>query len=596
MRRQQGSVWARSLVSAPSALAGALDRLLADVVVVDDLAAALAVAPGLTAVTRTGDVLGPASASGGAVAAPSMLQVSAAFAEAEQRLEASEARVTAAHVAAAEADAAVAAATAEVEAALTALHDSDAAIAALQDEVARHAAAARAATEEAERTEAARVALADKRSRDAAALADLETRLEAADSEELPVEPPAGDRDRLAADLETARTEEVEARLALRTAQEQARALRGRAEGLRRAAAAERAAREKAERRRVERAAAATAARAVAELSAASRARLAGSLEAATAERAAADADRAAHEQELRSVREQARRSADEVSQLRDLRHREQMARTELRLRVEALEGRTADEAGMAPELLLAEYGPDLPVPPETEEGEPTPFDRAVQEQRAAEAERRLARLGKVNPLALEEFAALQERSAFLTQQVEDLHRTRKELLGIVRDVDDRVLEVMGSAFADTAREFALVFPTLFPGGEGRLVLTDPENLLTTGIEVEVRPAGKRVSRLSLLSGGERSMAALAFLLAVFRARPSPFYILDEVEAALDDRNLGRLLEAFDALRQRSQLLVVTHQKRTMEIADALYGVTMNTSGVTTVISQRLREDSPTAA
>src|SRR5205085_1933353 len=163
------------------------------------------------------------------------------------------------------------------------------------------------------------------------------------------------------------------------------------------------------------------------------------------------------------------------------------------------------------------------PVRSEQEDGGPTPFERAVQGQRAAEAERRLARLGKVNPLALEEFAALQERSAFLTQQVEDLTRTRKELLGIVRDVDDRVLEVMGSAFADTAREFELVFPTLFPGGEGRLVLTDPENLLTTGIEVEVRPAGKRVSRLSLLSGGERSMAALAFLLAVFRARPSPF-------------------------------------------------------------------------
>jgi chromosome segregation protein len=269
------------------------------------------------------------------------------------------------------------------------------------------------------------------------------------------------------------------------------------------------------------------------------------------------------------------------------------MARTELRLRVESLEQRVADEAGLEPDLLLAEYGPDLPVPPDAEGGEPAPYVREEQEKRAAEAERRLARLGKVNPLALEEFAALQERATFLATQVEDLQRTRRELLGIVRDVDARVLEVMGSAFADTAREFELVFPTMFPGGEGRLVLTDPENLLTTGIEVEVRPAGKRVSRLSLLSGGERSMAALAFLLAVFRARPSPFYILDEVEAALDDRNLGRLLEAFDALRQRSQLLVVTHQKRTMEIADALYGVTMNTNGVTTVISQRLREAVP---
>jgi chromosome segregation protein len=192
--------------------------------------------------------------------------------------------------------------------------------------------------------------------------------------------------------------------------------------------------------------------------------------------------------------------------------------------------------------------------------------------------------------LALEEYAALQERATFLAQQVEDLQKTRRELLGIVRDVDAKVVEVMASALEDTARAFSLVFPTLFPGGEGRLVLTDPDDLLVTGIEVEARPAGKRVSRLSLLSGGERSLAALAFLLAVFRARPSPFYVLDEVEAALDDRNLGRLLDALEQLRASSQLLVVTHQKRTMEIADALYGVTMRRDGVTTVVSQRLRE------
>ena len=200
-----------------------------------------------------------------------------------------------------------------------------------------------------------------------------------------------------------------------------------------------------------------------------------------------------------------------------------------------------------------------------------------------------LARLGTVNPLALEEYAALQERHlprAAGRGPAEDPPRAD----GDRRDVDARVIEVMESAFADTAREFALVFPTLFPGGEGRLVLTDPEDLLLTGIEVEVRPPGKRVSRLSLLSGGERSLAALAFLLAVFRARPSPFYVLDEVEAALDDRNLGRLLEALEQLRASSQLLIVTHQKRTMEIADALYGVTMRRDGVTTVVSQRLRE------
>ncbi|MDQ1631669.1 MAG: chromosome segregation protein, partial [Frankiaceae bacterium] len=548
---------------------------------------------GVTFVNRSGDVLGPASARGGAPATPSLLQVSAAHADAEQQVADVEAHLAAARDEVARTAEAVPTARAGVEAALAELHDSDAAIAALQDEVARCAAAARAAGEEADRSERARASLAAGRDRDQASLADLEARLAAAGAQELPPEPSAEDRVGLVAALEASRADEVEAKLTLRSATEKAQSLRGRADGLRRAAAAERTARDKAERRRRERARAAAEARAVADLAQQALARLAVSLEQATEARAAADAERAEHEARLAQVRAQSRTATDDVAKLRDARHREQMARTELRLRVEALEQRVADEAGLEPDLLLAEYGPDLPVPPDAEGGEPAPYVREEQEKRAAEAERRLARLGKVNPLALEEFVALQERATFLATQVEDLQRTRRELLGIVRDVDVRVLEVMGSAFADTAREFELVFPTMFPGGEGRLVLTDPENLLTTGIEVEVRPAGKRVSRLSLLSGGERSMAALAFLLAVFRARPSPFYILDEVEAALDDRNLGRLLEAFDALRQRSQLLVVTHQKRTMEIADALYGVTMNTNGVTTVISQRLREAVP---
>jgi len=184
----------------------------------------------------------------------------------------------------------------------------------------------------------------------------------------------------------------------------------------------------------------------------------------------------------------------------------------------------------------------------------------------------------------------LQERSAFLATQLRDLENSRRDLLHVVKEVDDRVQEVFRSAFEDTAREFEIVFSTLFPGGHGKLVLTDPDDLLTTGIEVEARPAGKKVARLSLLSGGERSLAALALLLSIFRARPSPFYVLDEVEAALDDRNLGRLLEAIEGLRERAQLIVITHQKRTMEHADALYGVTMRGDGVSTVISQRLRE------
>src|SRR3954465_12092462 len=255
-------------------------------------------------------------------------------------------------------------------------------------------------------------------------------------------------------------------------------------------------------------------------------------------------------------------------------------------------------------DTLVSEYGSEVPVPPRQGElaaaaagggapPEPVPYHRQTQEKRAAKAERELALLGKVNPLALEEFAALEERFKFLSDQLEDLKATRRDLLTVVKDVDDRILEVFASAYADTAREFEQVFTVLFPGGEGRLVLTDPGDMLTTGIEVEARPPGKKIKRLSLLSGGERSLTAMALLVAIFRARPSPFYILDEIEAALDDVNLRRLISLLEELRATSQLIVITHQKPTMEVADALYGVSMRGDGITTVISQRLRGGGP---
>ena len=202
-----------------------------------------------------------------------------------------------------------------------------------------------------------------------------------------------------------------------------------------------------------------------------------------------------------------------------------------------------------------------------------------------------MAMLGKVNPLALEEFSALEERHQFLSEQLDDLRKTRNDLLEIVEEVDAKVEQAFTEAWYDVEREFADVFARLFPGGEGSLILTDPQNMLTTGIDVEARPPGKKVKRLSLLSGGERSLVAVAFLVALFKARPSPFYILDEVEAALDDTNLGRLLEIYEELRTSSQLIVITHQKRTMEVADALYGVSMRGDGVSAVISQRLRDE-----
>ncbi len=334
-------------------------------------------------------------------------------------------------------------------------------------------------------------------------------------------------------------------------------------------------------------------------------ARIETSLTRAAADRDAAVAARAGQESALSGLRTRVRELAGELEKLTDTVHRDEVVRAQQRLRVEQLETRIAEDFGIGLDDLVAEYGPEVPVPPpaaEVDEYEaarergdavtapqPTPYERAAQQRRAQRAERDLTLLGKVNPLALEEFAALEERYRFLSTQLEDLKATRRDLLTVVKEVDDKILEIFTVAFHDVAAEFEVVFATLFPGGEGRLILTEPDDMLATGIDVEARPPGKKVKRLSLLSGGEKSLTAVAMLVAIFRARPSPFYVLDEVEAALDDTNLGRLISLLDLLRERSQLIVVTHQKATMEVADALYGVSMRGDGITTVISQRLR-------
>jgi chromosome segregation protein len=203
---------------------------------------------------------------------------------------------------------------------------------------------------------------------------------------------------------------------------------------------------------------------------------------------------------------------------------------------------------------------------------------------------RRLGLVGRVNLLATGELEAVQERHDFLSREMDDVRAARRDLQQVIVDVDARVADLFDRAFRDVAQEFAALFQTMFPGGEGRLTLTDPGDLLGSGVEVEARPGRGRVKRLSLLSGGERSLAALAFLFAIFRARPSPFYLMDEVEAALDDVNLLRFLEVVRAFASDSQVLIVTHQKRTMETADVLYGVSMGRDGASTVISQRLLE------
>ncbi len=402
------------------------------------------------------------------------------------------------------------------------------------------------------------------------------------------------------------RQAEMEARLSLRSAEEQLAATANRAAALEHAAVTEREAREQAAKRARLRQLEAAKAAAVGKAVLQALAFLDVSVDAAARERDDAEEVRAAWEAELAEIRSGNEKLLAELAELTDSVHRDELARAQQRLRIETLENRSIDELGLTADHLVADYGPDIPVPSAPaavdkwaelrtevdDDGTPVragvPFVREEQEKRLRRAERDLSALGRVNPLALEEFAALEERHQFLSTQLEDLKATRKDLLDIIREVDERVEQVFTAAYHDTAAQFERVFGRLFPGGEGRLVLTDPDDMLTTGIEVEARPAGKKIKRLSLLSGGERSLTAVALLVAIFKARPSPFYVMDEVEAALDDTNLGRLITIFEELRESSQLIVITHQKRTMEVADALYGVTMRGDGVSTVISQRL--------
>lgn len=321
------------------------------------------------------------------------------------------------------------------------------------------------------------------------------------------------------------------------------------------------------------------------------------SISRAAAERERLENARSDREGEILAVRGRGRELTTELEQLTSSVHRDEIARAEQRLRIEQLEQKAVEELGVDVTTLMNEYGPhtDVPTFVEDEEGnfvpgELIPYRRDQQEKRLIQAERSLNMLGKINPLALEEYSSLEERLRYLAEQLEDLKKTKRDLLEIIKEVDDKVQQIFQEAYDDTAREFEKIFARLFPGGDGRLILTNAEDMMNAGVDVEARPPGKRVKRLSLLSGGERSLVAVALLVAIFKARPSPFYVMDEVEAALDDTNLGRLLGVFEELREKSQLIIITHQKRTMEIADALYGVTMRGDGVSEVISQRLRE------
>lgn len=592
--------YAVDVVECPDTLRPALRRLLFKVAVVSDLADAQALVaklPDVTAVTREGDVLGAHFAAGGSSSQPSLIEIQAAVDEASSRLAeaiAASERLTF-DLSRLEAERLEAQKRADV--ALAKLHESDATLAAVAEELGQHGSAARSARGEADRLGQAIEKARAAREQDLAGLADLEQRL--ATAEDAPdEEPDTAERERLAEAAKAARQGEMDSRLALRTAEERARALHGRAESLMRAARTEREARAKAAARRERLLREGQAAEAVGVAASYVLSRLEVSIHQATEARKEVEASRTGREQELLTRRTALRDLMREHDELVNSVHRDEMARTQQRMRIEQLEERALEELGLDADGLAADYGPhnDVPATAPDADGnlpDPVPFVREEQQKRLKTAERELTMLGKVNPLALEEFSAMEERHKFLTEQLEDLKRTRADLLDIVKEVDARVEAVFTEAFADVTAAFDQTFARLFPGGEGRLVLTNPGDMLSTGVEVEARPPGKKVKRLSLLSGGERSLVAVAFLVALFKARPSPFYILDEVEAALDDTNLGRLLQIYEELRENSQLLVITHQKRTMEVGDALYGVTMRGDGVSAVISQRLRETEP---
>nr|WP_315317853.1 chromosome segregation protein SMC [Schaalia odontolytica] len=596
----EGATWLADVVACEGA-AAPLASLL-DGVVSCSLEAAADVLdmPGVRAVvTSGGDVLRSWSVEGGRQAS-SVLSVRADYEEACAQAEAARARMAEVSEQLSEANANLDRCIREANDALKALREEDAQRAKEAQELARAQSAAQAARAEAERAhDVARRAdeqVTWAREQDVAARA----RLDGADT----VGPPESLEDAQArADAASraareAREAENEARLSLRALEEQSRRAASRARSLRQAAAAEREERARYARREAAR---------KTELATASDVEAAARVALEAAERALAQA--AAERDRLSERRSQvsqevsdARRALDwlsaELSEATASAHQGQIAAEQTRLRVEDLQRRALEELSLEPEQLLAEFGPQtlvpmLPLDPDQVEkaaaAEPSAYVRAEQERALAKAQKDLEKLGRVNPLSLEEHEALASRHKFLVDQVQDLKASKADLLRIVQDVDRLVEEAFASAFAETREQFEHVFGVLFPGGVGDLVLTDPDDMLTTGIEIEARPAGKKVKRLSLLSGGERSLAAIAFLVAIFKARPSPFYVMDEVEAALDDMNLTRLLAIFKELQETSQLIVITHQKRTMEIADALYGVTMR-DGVTTVISQRLAD------
>jgi len=574
-----------------------LRDLLATTVVADDARTAQSIIGShshLSVVTRDGDLFTQSRARGGSKSSTSLIEIKALIEELTTKVSKITHDCERLRFEIGTAEGELAARQGEFDSALSQLNESDARIAALTEQLSVAGQHAKSARAEVERLNSAIAEATSAKTRDESELVIAQDQLHHHGSVE---EPSHSRSDVIRAEVSLARTTEVEARLAVRTSEERVDSLAARAKALEDAARAEREASERAVNRRGARAQGAVISQTIAESAYEALIHIERSIAKAATERGRLEESRASREGETLTIRARARELSVEMEQLTSSVHQDEIARAEQRMRIEQLELKAVEELGVDVHTLISEYGPENDVPTfiEQEDGqiiatELIPYRRDQQEKRLANTERSLALLGKINPLALEEYGSLEERLRYLAEQLEDLKKTKKDLLDIIKEVDERVQQIFMEAYEDTSRHFEEIFARLFPGGDGRLILTEPDDLLNTGVDVEARPPGKRIKRLSLLSGGEKSLAAIALLVAIFKARPSPFYVLDEVEAALDDVNLGRLLGVLEELRESSQLIIITHQKRTMEIADALYGVTMRGDGVTEVISQRLRD------
>jgi chromosome segregation protein len=597
--RELADLGARPLAEAFRARPGvlrALQRALAGVYAVGDFDAACDLAArytGCAFVSVSGDMAGPRGYAGGSATAASAVLSRAAAEQAEAELEIVERELLVAHRRVADADRALGEARRELEAATAAQQESDGLITSAAERLGR-------LRKELATCERELDALQRQRADLSAELAGQRQRLGALEQRGPEVTGTDADEDAgpdLAAEqlddaLAEAREQEVQARLTASTVDQRLQESVRRIDGLEREADdVERQLAERA-RRREQRLAAIERCAELAVVAAGALGRAEASLAVSATERDRLEEERAARQGQLGVVRARLRELAAELEGLRERRHSDDLRRAELRHALDAARSRLRDDLELDPDEALqsaraAAGSPEDPLA----QGDERDRELAESEDRLV---KRIGLLGTVNPLAMEEHAALQQRQEFLTEQMDDLRRSRDDLLDVVEAVDGRIREVFADAFRDVAAQFERMFPRLFPGGEGRLVLTDPDDMLTTGVEVEARPPGKRVKRLSLLSGGERSLTALAVLFAIFAARPSPFYVLDEVEAALDDVNLQRFLDVVGDFRGSSQLLIVTHQKRTMEVADTLYGISMQRDGLSKVISQRMTEAAST--